>query len=221
MELHRIPGSPQSPPAPGKPVAFLMHGMLSSSADFILMGVETSLVYMLADMGYDVWLGNARGNRYSRRHISISPESSQFWQFSWHEVGTTDLPNTIDFILSTTGHEQLHYIGHSQGTTVFWVMCAERPEYNSKILSMQALAPAAYMHHTRSPYIIWLSSFLTSTTIALQWMGVHYFAPTSEMDILAGEEECRDGAPTQEMCANTIFLLAGYNSEEMNMVMFV
>ena len=41
--------------------------------------------FVLADNGYDVWLGNYRGNRYSRRHLTLNPDSlwnSDFWQFS-------------------------------------------------------------------------------------------------------------------------------------------
>lgn len=219
LELHRIPGGPLSPSAPGKPVAFVMHGMLSSSADFVLMGPHIGLAYMLADHGYDVWMGNARGNRYSGTHVRLNPRFATYWQFSWHEIGIIDVPESIDFVLDFTGHERLHYIGHSQGTTVFWVMCAQRPEYNEKIISMQALAPSAYMHHTRSPYVIWLSTFLTTTTVAMTWMRMYSFSPTNEMNILAGELQCRDGAITQQMCANEIFLLAGWNSQELNMTM--
>lgn len=219
LELHRMPGGPRSPSAPGKPVAFVMHGMLSSSADFVLMGPNTGLAYLLVDEGYDVWMGNARGNRYSRTHARLDPRFATYWQFTWHEVGVVDLPESIDYVLQQTGQERLHYIGHSQGTTVFWVMASMRPDYNDKVIAMQALAPSAYMHHTRSPMVIWLSIWLTTTTIAMQWMRMHYFSPTNEMNILAGEIQCRDGAITQQMCANDIFLLAGWNSEELNMTM--
>jgi lysosomal acid lipase/cholesteryl ester hydrolase len=49
--MHRCAGGPQSPPRLGKKVAFLMHGMLSSSADYVIMGPQVSLVYMLSDLG--------------------------------------------------------------------------------------------------------------------------------------------------------------------------
>lgn len=38
--------------------------------------------YMLAKKGYDVWLGNARGNTYSRKHKSLDPEKRPFWDWT-------------------------------------------------------------------------------------------------------------------------------------------
>lgn len=208
-----------SPVRAGKPVIFLMHGMLSSSADWVIMGPNTALVYMLADLGYDVWMGNSRGNRYSNTHSWLNNSTQQYWDFSWHEIGVQDLPAKIDYILANTGQQKLHYVGHSMGTTVYLVMISELPSYNARITSSQLLAPAAYMHNVRSPYVIWMAANLWSVQLALQWMGTYYFAPTNEMDRAAAYNDCRDGAPYQEMCTITTFLMAGFNSQEVNRTM--
>lgn len=71
--------------------------------------------------------------------------------FSWHEIGVYDLPANIDYILNATGQNKLFFIGHSQGTTSFFVMASERPEYNDKIAMMTALAPAAYLGNIKCP----------------------------------------------------------------------
>jgi lysosomal acid lipase/cholesteryl ester hydrolase len=68
-------------------------------------------------------------------------------------MGTRDLPAVIDFILRTTGAQQIFYAGHSQGTTEFYVLCSERPEYNSKIRGMFSLAPIAFMSHLTNPLL--------------------------------------------------------------------
>lgn len=94
-------------------------GMTSAAPAFLTFGRNTSSAYKFADAGYDVWIGNARGNTYSRQHMTINPDDPKFWDFSWHEVGIYDLPATIDYILEHTNQTKISYVGHSQGVTAY------------------------------------------------------------------------------------------------------
>ncbi len=80
-----------------------------------------SPAFMLANAGYDVFLGNSRGNYYSRRHIRLSPKEKEFWEFSCVEMGRHDIPKMVDYALKLADAEKLCYIGHSQGTTQMFV----------------------------------------------------------------------------------------------------
>ncbi|XP_069358092.1 lipase 3-like [Maniola hyperantus] len=146
--LHRIPSKKSTK---NNTVIFLMHGILDSSDSWLLQGPNNALAYVLADKGFDVWMGNARGNKYSFSHTTLDSKSSQFWKFSWEEIGLYDLPAMIDYVLSTTANEKLYYIGHSQGTTAFFAMLALKPEYNFKVNMMFALAPIAWISNAKSP----------------------------------------------------------------------
>jgi pimeloyl-ACP methyl ester carboxylesterase len=75
----------------------------------------------------------------------------QYFLYSWHEMGYYDIPAVTEFILQSTGHKQLTYIGHSMGTTMFWVFCTTRPELQHRVRQMHALAPIAFMSRMQSP----------------------------------------------------------------------
>ncbi|KAJ2939238.1 hypothetical protein O0L34_g8551 [Tuta absoluta] len=154
LNMHRIPHGRDRHSQPGRrPAALLMHGLLSSSADWLVLGPGNALAYLLAEEGYDVWMGNARGNYYSREHQqrTKNPDrSTSYWRFSWEEIGLYDVSAFVDHILATTGETQVDYIGHSQGGTSFVVLNSLRPEYNAKFRSFQGLAPAVYFQNNEN-----------------------------------------------------------------------
>ncbi|XP_066601284.1 lipase 3-like [Prorops nasuta] len=216
LEVHRITGTKESPSAKGKRVVFLMHGLLSSSADWVIAGPGKALAYVMADKGYDVWMGNARGNTYSRRHCTLSTKHKNFWSFSWHEIGLWDLPATIDYILEVTGEKKLFYIGYSQGTTAFFTMASELPLYQDKIVAMFALAPVAFMKRIFSPPFKILARFTKTIEILLNLIGKYEFEPTSECMKKFAEVVCSKGAITQPLCANVLFMIAGFSYDQFN-----
>lgn len=137
-----------------KPPVILMHGLLQSADVWLDAGPGSALAYLLADDCHDLWVGNQRGNYYSRKHRTLNPDTdSKFWHFSVDEIGLYDIPTTIDYVLEKTGAEKLNYIGYSQGSGTYFIMCSERPDYCDKANVLIALAPAARQTHTKSiPY---------------------------------------------------------------------
>ena len=122
LTVHRVQ-SEQRPAARARPVVFLQHGLLCSSADWVIGDRSRAFAFLLADAGFDVWLGNFRGNVYSRQHVRLDPDTEEFWQFSWDQMGEFDLPAMLSFVSAATKVDRLVYVGHSMGTTAFWVMC--------------------------------------------------------------------------------------------------
>lgn len=144
-----------------------MLGLSSSAADFVIGGTGASLPYLLADNGYDVWLGNGRGNIFSQAHTTMNTESHEFWKFSFHEIGVYDLPAIIDYALDKGNTTSLTYCGHSQGTTVFFTLLSMRPEYNSKISTAHLMAPVAYMRFPSSLVVKFILPMLDQLVVKL------------------------------------------------------
>ncbi|KAJ7668499.1 Alpha/Beta hydrolase protein [Mycena polygramma] len=148
LGLHRLPskkGQTKASPgtSTGNPVVYLHHGLLMNSEVWVcLTSAERSLPFVLVEAGFDVWLGNNRGNKYSKKSIHHGPNSSKFWDFSIDDFAWHDIPDSIEYILECTKAKTLSYVGFSQGTAQAFAALSIHPQLNEKVNVFIALAPA-------------------------------------------------------------------------------
>ncbi|CAG8460776.1 6417_t:CDS:2 [Diversispora eburnea] len=137
-----------------KPVVILYHGLMMCSDVWMCnLEQERRLACILADAGYDVWFGNARGNKYSMKHLKFKPDSRRFWEYSMDEFALYDLPDSIDYILELTEAPSLTYIGFSQGTAQAFAALSINPSLNKKVNLFIALAPATSPRGLQNPIV--------------------------------------------------------------------
>lgn len=126
---------------------YLLHGALSSSDAWVNLG-RKSLGFKLADKGYDVWLGNTRGNFHSPGHIKYNLKENSFWNYTLDDMGNYDMPAAMDYIKQET-NKQIVHIGHSQGSLQA-LMYAVRHHSEAKLnlKGLILLAPVTFI-----PYV--------------------------------------------------------------------
>ena len=84
---------------------------------YAVAGVGKPMPLILADKGYDVWMGNNRGTEYSRgNNLSLTTKDEKYWAFTYEEMGKYDDPANIKKIKEVTGKDKIFYMGYSQGT---------------------------------------------------------------------------------------------------------
>jgi len=165
-----------------RPAVFLMHGLLDSAMSFLNGSPEDSLAYVLADAGYDVFMGNARGTRYGRSHSTLAATSPEFWAWSWDEVGQIDVPAMLEFILDMSG-PAISYVGHSQGVTAGLAAFSTNPQLSHRVRIFAALAPALSLADSNSVLIKAFKGF-DSEAAWLEELGSHEVFPTSKISKL-------------------------------------
>jgi len=211
LELHRIPRG-RTGPGGGRPV-LVVHGILLSSMAWV-SNPRRSLGFMLADQGYDVWLGNNRGNRYARRHVTLDPKSRQFWDFTADSQARYDQPAMIDHVLRVTGYEDLFYIGFSHGAWNIWAMLNFLPSYNQKIRLMIGLAPTSTKKYSRGLANV-LLPIRTPLVRLLYQLGI-YEIPYRQSVVKFAKLFCSKHSPTAMLCALFMFALAGWDPEQLD-----
>ncbi|OBZ69927.1 hypothetical protein A0H81_10580 [Grifola frondosa] len=148
LGLHRLPSKKgehrlRAGISTGKPIVYLHHGLLMNSEVWIcLTNPQRSVAFTLVELGFDVWLGNNRGNKYSKKSIHHSPNSTKFWDFSIDDFAWHDIPDSISYILDVSKERSLSYVGFSQGTAQAFAALSIHPQLNEKINVFIALAPA-------------------------------------------------------------------------------
>ncbi|XP_055905916.1 lipase 3-like [Eupeodes corollae] len=213
LEIHRIPNLKSSQ------VAFLMHCLLCSSSDWVVSGKKNSLAYILHRAGYDVWLGNARGNTYSLNHTKYNPRgqfADKYWDFSWHEIGFIDLPTMLDYVQQKTGVTQMRYFAHSQGTANFFVLTSLKPQYNKIFKSAHLLAPIAFLNNSFNIFLKVGGNIVGRSEVIQTLLGSNEFRPSRKLQELVGSILCTDFSRDRVLCDNAFFLVAGFTNETCN-----
>ncbi|XP_008802257.2 triacylglycerol lipase 2 [Phoenix dactylifera] len=173
LSMQRIPvGRIGGGGARRQPV-LLQHGVLMDGVTWVLNSPEESLAYILADNGFDVWIANTRGTKWSRRHVSLTPSNPAYWHWSWDELVTYDLPATFNFVYQQTG-QKLHYVGHSLGTLIALASVSEG-RLVDKLMSAALLSPVAYLSHMTTPIGILAARAFVDQIV--NWLGVAEFNP--------------------------------------------
>ncbi|KAM6130492.1 lysosomal acid lipase/cholesteryl ester hydrolase-like [Phoenicopterus ruber ruber] len=150
LGVFRIPAGRNSQNTGKKPAVLLHHGTLGDCIHWISNLPNNSLGFILADAGYDVWMGNSRGNTWSLKHKTLKPCQKEFWQFSFNEIGKYDIPAELYFIMNKTGQKDVYYVGHSEASTTGFVAFSTYPELAQRVKVFFALGPVVTVTHATS-----------------------------------------------------------------------
>ncbi|XP_059643171.1 triacylglycerol lipase 2 [Cornus florida] len=176
LSVQRIPEGRVGGAAKNKQPVLLQHGVLVDGMTWLLSSPDESLALILADSGFDVWIANTRGTRFSRRHVTLDPTDPDFWNWTWDDMVTHDLPTVIDFVFKQTGNK-IHYVGHSMGTLIALAAFSEGKQID-KVKAAALLSPIAYLSHmTTALGVVAAKAFVGEITSLI---GVAEFNPKGE-----------------------------------------
>ncbi|CAK7325123.1 unnamed protein product [Dovyalis caffra] len=177
LSVQRIPegrvGAGGNGDAKRQPV-LIQHGVLVDGMTWLQNQPEQNLPTILADQGFDVWISNTRGTKFSSRHTSLQHSQQEFWNWSFDELAKFDLPALFDFVYNET-RQKIHYVGHSQGTLTAMAALSEGLLVE-KIKSAALLSPVAYLKTTIS-----LLTLICKETSIANLFGDSAFDPKTQL----------------------------------------
>lgn len=140
----------------------------------------------------------------------------KFWKFSWHEIEIIDVPDSIDCVLEQTEESALHYVGHSQGGTVYFVMLSS--EDNAKIKTGHGLASAVFMGNVTDGIVSVLAPYLGSPGLAADLLSDQPFLPYNPHVQRLLDTACSDKPAYPKYCKTLFLMWAGDKQSNLNAV---
>nr|AAD25569.1 putative lysosomal acid lipase [Arabidopsis thaliana] len=133
------------------PPVLLQHGLFMAGDVWFLNSPKESLGFILADHGFDVWVGNVRGTRYSYGHVTLSDTDKEFWDWSWQDLAMYDLAEMIQYLYSIS-NSKIFLVGHSQGTIMSFAALTQ-PHVAEMVEAAALLCPISYLDHVTAPLV--------------------------------------------------------------------
>ncbi|XP_064619780.1 gastric triacylglycerol lipase-like [Lineus longissimus] len=213
LAMQRIPHGRQKTDGP-KPAVLVVHGLLGLATDFVSNAPNQSLGFILADNGYDVWLGNCRGNTYSRRHVKLKPDQEVFWDFSFDEMALQDLPAFVNKVISVTNESKISYVGYSEGTMMGFAGFSQNQTLANQVKAFYAMGPVTTINHITSPLKI-LAPFANELGFLFELFGRGEFLPRNALMDWIAKYAC-DGSLPEVLCTNFLFMICGTDFANLN-----
>ena len=140
---------------PDKPPLLLIHGGNDDIInEFFTTGRECSFGYALADAGFDLWGGNLRGSRFSRKHLTLDVTSQKYWDFTWDHNMDYDLPSFAEKVFEMT-QKKMALVGYSKGSGIMLLGLSD-PEFRSRVLpivsAIHIISPGFYFKYSSPEY---------------------------------------------------------------------
>ncbi|ODM88426.1 Lipase 3 [Orchesella cincta] len=220
--IYRISGGFKSPPKRGKRGVLLFHGGMGGSASWIIQPESRNLAFILVDAGYEVWLANGRGTAPSKNHTRFNADTDlEYWDFSFDEIATKDLPLLVDLMLWTTETDQVYYVCHSMGCSVFGAAVALVPELNRKIKAGFLLGPGIHIGSSTHPLFETLTGIVGTPLekVIIKLLRGRVSAETTALQRMLGlttDGICTWSAIRCGICDNFIFAFYGADPQQLN-----
>ncbi|RHN50922.1 putative triacylglycerol lipase [Medicago truncatula] len=197
LSIQRLPAG-QSGKKANKPPVLIHHGLFCDGVSWLLNSPNESLPFILADSGFDVWLVSGRGSKYSS-HSSLTPKDLGYWDWSWDELASNDLPASMQYVYDHTS-QKIHYVGHSQGSLIAFVAFSQGKLLNIT-RSAALLSPIAHMSHITSKATKLAAEILLAdvcpncclNTSRVQYYLEHVPQPTSTKNLIHFSQMIRRG----------------------------
>ncbi|GAM20357.1 hypothetical protein SAMD00019534_035320 [Acytostelium subglobosum LB1] len=217
--LERIPNK-QS-----KHILYLQHGVFDNSFAWVATGPTQSLAFAAHDQGYDVFLGNLRGNG-ERLHTEHNISAKQYWDFSVNEHAFKDIPSFIQVIrqvkikeLATQNNDvvsandiNISAVAHSMGAAcilmyIVFMGILKKSHHLSRVI---LLSPAGV--HEKAPKIVDFLGPLINLWVSIFPVYVFKF-PSDTIRVITAKiyHDLMSNTPTKDLMVYLVsrFLLGG------------
>ncbi|CAI8613337.1 unnamed protein product [Vicia faba] len=137
-------------------------------------------------------------------HTSLTPNDKAYWDWSWDELASYDLPASVEYVYNYTG-QKMHYVGHSQGTLMAFAALSQG-QLLDMLRSVALLSPIAHMNQISSIVTKLAADLFIANDI--YWLGIREFNPNADVGAKFLEDICNT---LHLNCANLMSLFTGPN----------